>query len=138
MTVDEAARVKPGERVEHGVEHFGRFLGRERTRGQEIGEYLVGALGDDVEVVFAVDVAVSDVEDTQEVGVGEFGRGGPLGEEVFGIRRTARNQLQGAPAGWSRFDLGEEDTTVLSSAQPSEQGESRVDGQTDAFAGGGC
>jgi hypothetical protein len=134
MGVDEIAGVKPGERVENGAEHLRGFGRGERPHGKNLGEHLVGVVGDGIELIFSVDVAASGMEKTHQVRVREVSGNSPLCEAGIRVHGRGRDQLDGGFAGRIAFHLGEEDTAALDSPQPSKQGESTVDEVSDAVA----
>jgi hypothetical protein len=138
MTMDKIPGVEPGKRVENRVQHFSGFGGGQGTLAKNLRKDFFGVFGDDIEEIDAIDSAASGIKDLKEVRMGEGGGGRALSDANFCILCIRRSQLDGGFPGGIGLEFDEEDTALLSSAQPPEKSESPVDGASDTIAGEEC
>jgi hypothetical protein len=96
LAVHQAVVVQGCQDVEGGNEQLRDFVGTEGTPGKDLGEGLLGIFHNDEEISAPAQLAPTNVEEAQEVGMGKGGSRSPLYELSFRVQRV----------GWHELDCG--------------------------------
>jgi len=117
LTLYELVSMQKVERAQCRYEHLPRFVGSQRTTGEELGQRLVGIFHNDVQVHPATDMAPTNVEDANQVGMVQGGRRTPLHELRLGFQRIGWNELDGGLADSFGPVFSEKYVAVVGSAE---------------------
>jgi hypothetical protein len=93
LTVHQVVVVQGCQDIEGGNEQLRDFVGTEGTPGKDLGEGLLGIFHNDEEIRAPAQLTPTNVEEAQQVGMGQGGGRSPLHELSFRVHRSGRHEL---------------------------------------------
>src|SRR4051812_37605316 len=121
LALYELVSMQEVERTQCRYEHLPRFVGSQRTPGQELGQRLIGIFHNDVQIHPATDMAPTNVEDANQVGMVQGSGRTPLYELSLGFQRIGWNELDGGLGDSFGSVFSEKYVAVVGSAEKTSQ-----------------
>jgi len=125
--MDQLPPVQKSQGLQDGRQQFLDFLAAQRAVTQNLGECLVGILHHHEKIILPLAMPSADLEQLNEVGVGQVDGRLPPHQQGLGLRRVRANELDGGLGQVLGLVFGQEHRPLVRPAQATTQDETLLD-----------